>query len=252
VKRAFVWLLAVACLSSCGGVTAASPTPPPTYRESVLSDQPAGYWPMNESSGNVMADASGNGHDGSYEGTVSLGQPGAMAMHGSAAVGLDRQGGWATIPDAPTLELDTITIELWINKRSEVEYGAYVTKNFSPGDRAGTGWFELLNHHHSGPIEFRVTEDNGTLASATSLALNTWYYVVASYDGTTARLYINGKLDSSIPITAVPKQSTSPIYIGRRADGLFNSALLSELAIYPRALSADRIAAHWQSASVKR
>jgi hypothetical protein len=237
-------------LSSCGALTAASPTAPPTYRESVLADQPAGYWPMNETTGSVMADASGNGNNGSYEGTVSLGQPGAMTVGASASVGLDRQGGWATVPNAASLQLDTISIELWINKRSEVEYGAYVTKNFSPGDRAGSGWFELLNHHHSGPIEFRVTEDNGTLASATSLALNTWYYVVATYDGSTARIYINGKLDSSVAIATVPKQSGDPLYIGRRADGLFNNALLSELAIYPRALSAERIAAHWRSAAV--
>lgn len=36
-----------------------------------------------------------------------------------------------------------------------------------------------------------------------------------------------------------------------RVDGFFNNALLAEVAIYPTALAADGIAAHWLAASAK-
>src|SRR5438477_3376474 len=45
-------------------------------------------------------------------------------------------------------------------------YGAYVSKNFAPGAGGGTSWFQLLNDHHNGRLEFRVTEDNPTLVSS--------------------------------------------------------------------------------------
>ena len=63
------------------------------------------------------------------------------------------------------------------------------------------------------------------------------------------QLYINGKLDGSIAIAAIAKQTADPVYIGRRADGLFTNAVLDEIAIYPTALSSERIATHWQAAS---
>jgi hypothetical protein len=50
-------------------------------------------------------------------------------------------------------------------------------------------------------------------------------------------------------VTAVPKQTADPLFLGRRMDGLFNDAALADVAIYATALSADRITAHWQAAS---
>ena len=73
-----------------------------------------------------------------------------------------------------------------------------------------------------------------------------------SNDGATAKLYVNGKPDGMLKVTAVPKQTADPLFIGRRMDGLFNDAALADVAIYPIALSAERIAAHWQAASGTR
>src|SRR2546427_9891228 len=250
MRKAFLLLLLGAALSGCGAPsTAATPTTPPGYRASVLADHPVAYWRLNEATGAVMVAASGNGNDGAYAGAVTLGQPGALASDGGTAVGFGPGGGAASVASTPSLQVNPVTIEIWINKRAEMEYGAYVSKNFAPGSGSGTGWFQLLNDHHSGRIAFRVTEDNPTLVSSKILGLHTWYYVVATYDGTTAKLFIDGKLDSSIAFAAIAKQTTDPLYIGRRADGLFTNAVLDEIAIYPTALSSDRIAAHWRAAS---
>ena len=240
-------------VSGCGAaLTAAPSTAAKTYSATVLADGPVAYWRMDETSGSTMADASGHANNGRYAGAYALGQTGAIAGDGNTAVGFDGQSGAASVVNSSTLQVNTITIEIWINKKTDTEYGAYVAKNFEGGGGAGSGWFQLVNSHHDGRLEFRVTSDGApAVVSRSTFALNTWYYVVATYDGTVARLFVNGKLDSSLKVTALPKQTADPLFIGRRTDGLFNNALVDEVAIYPVALSADRIAAHWRAASGK-
>jgi large repetitive protein len=242
--------LAVAvAISGCGAATVASSSvAAKTYSDTVLADHPVAYWRMDETTGNTMVDASGNANNGRYVGIYALGQPGAIAAN--TAVGFDGQSGAASVLSSTTLQLNTVTIELWLNKHTDTEYGVYVAKNVELGGAAGSGWFQLLNSHHDGRLEFRITSDGApALTSTSTLALNTWYYVVATYDGTVAKLFVNGKLDNSLKATATPKQTSDPLFIGRRMDGLFNDAVIDEVAIYPVALSADRIAAHWRAAS---
>ena len=257
MRRAVLLLLVALAMSGCGAATVASTaapsTAPKSYSATVLADGPAAYWRMDETTGTTMADATGKGNNGAFAGTYTLGQPGAIAADGSSAVAFDGQSGAASAPSSASLQLNTVSIELWIKKRAETEYGVYVAKNVAVGDGAGSGWFQLLNSHHDGRLEFRVTSDlEPALVSTSTLALNTWYYVVATYDGTVAKLFVNGKLDASLEVTATPKQTADPVFLGRRADGLFNNAVLDEVAIYPAALSADRTAAHWQAASGAR
>ena len=233
-------------MSSCGNATAASTAATAkTYSATVLADHPVAYWRMDETTGSTMADASGNANQGRYVGIYTLGQPGALA---GGAVAFDGQSGAASVMNSPSLQVNTVTIEMWIKKHTDTEYGVYVAKNVEPGGGAGSSWFQVLNSHHNGELEFRVTSDGApAVLSNSTLALNTWYYVVATYDGATAKIYLNGKLDGTLKVTAVPKQTSDPLFIGRRTDGLFNDAAMANVAIYSVALSADRIAAHWQA-----
>ena len=246
-------------LSSCGTTTAAAPTSPaaptstPSDKAAVLADAPVAYWRMGESSGATMTDESSNGNNGVYQGGLTLGQPGAIARDGNTAVAFDGASGAASVPSSASLQVNKVTIELWIKKRTESGSGVYVAKNFVASGGVGSGWFQLLNSDYTGRLAFRVTGDfDPVLVSSTTLALNTWYYVVATYDETVAKLYINGALDGTLPVVASPAQNADPLYIGRRADGFFNNTLLDEVAIYPTALPADRIAAHWRSATATR
>jgi hypothetical protein len=207
---------------------------------------------MAEMTGTTMSDATKNGNNGHYDGIVMLAQPGPLTGEGSTAVAFDGSTAAAVVPSSTKLQVNWVTIELWINKRSESEFGVYIAKNVAGGGGVGSSWFQLLNDHHNGGLQFRVTGDiDPILVSKTTLALNTWYYVVATYDGIVAKLYINGQLDSSLSAVVSPAQNADPLYIGRRADGFNTNALIAEVAIYPTALSADRIAAHWRAGSGK-
>src|SRR5256885_9292312 len=201
-------------MSSCGNATAASTAATAkTYSATVLADHPVAYGRMDETAGSTMADASGKANHGRYVGIYTLGQPGALA---GGAVAFDGQSGAASVMNAASLQVNTVTIEVWLKKHSDSEYGVYVAKNIQVGGGSGTSWFELLNSHHNGQLEFRVTSDGAPAVLSTStLALNTWYYVVATYDGAVAKLYVNGKLDGELKVAVVPKQTSDPLFIGR-------------------------------------
>lgn len=254
MRKAPLLLFLAVWISGCGATGADAPatSAPIGYRATVLADGPVAYWRMGEKTGTVMADETSHRNNGTYQGSVTLGQPGAVAGDADTAVAFDGASGAAIVPSSASLQVNRITIELWLKKAADTNFGAYVTKNFAWGGGPGTGWFEVLNNGSSGHLEFRVAQDGATLVSNAKLDLNTWYYVVATYDGASAKFYVNGSLDTTVSVRAIPAQTADPLYIGRRADGLFNNAVIGEVAIYPDALSADRITAHWRVATSRR
>ena len=48
------------------------------YRDAVLAKDPVAYWRLGEAAGPTAVDDTGNGHDGTYCGYPSYGQPGAI------------------------------------------------------------------------------------------------------------------------------------------------------------------------------
>lgn len=69
----------------------------------ILALDPIAYWPLWESSGTTAEDVTGNGHDGTYTGTYTLG--GASGDDGRSYV--DLAGGYVTVPDDDDFSIDT-------------------------------------------------------------------------------------------------------------------------------------------------
>jgi hypothetical protein len=219
------------------------------YAATILADSPAAYWRLGEASGTSASDATSNGNTGTYYGTRTQNQPGGVFGDPDPAVSFDGSTAYVIAPSTPAVTSNTVTLELWLKKLNQTAYGTYISKNFAPGGGAGTGWFELLNNNTTGQLQFRATGDTAdvSLNSASTLAVNTWYDVVATYDGATAKLYLNGTLDSSLALTATPAQTSDPLYIGRRSDSYYTNAVIDEVAVYGSALSAAQVARHWQA-----
>src|SRR2546430_16501003 len=109
MRRALLLLVIGAALSGCGGAsTGATPTTPPSYRASVLADHPVAYWRLDEETGTVLVDASGNGNDGTYAGAVTLGPPGALASDSDTAAGVGPAGRPGGDPGTPRPQVDSV------------------------------------------------------------------------------------------------------------------------------------------------
>src|SRR5581483_4700676 len=74
------------------------------------------------------------------------------------------------------------------------------------------------------------------LFAPTALPLNTWSHLVATFDGTTEQLYVNGVQVASQVQPGAIGTSAQPITIGGAWQGL-----IDEVRVYNRALSAAEI-----------
>ena len=206
----------------------------------ILADNPVAFWPLNDSGGSTAADATGNGNDGTYMNGLVQGIPGP-SINGASE--FDDQSE-VSVPDAPALNPTQYSIEAWVNYHgiSENQLGTIVDK--SPSDWS-TGYRLAVNY--SGQLTF--------MGVTAPLPLSQWVYVVATYDGQTAQLYVNGALASSAEVGSVTP-SNAPFMIGNgpgtigghTVSYVFHGAI-SDVAFYQYVLSAQQIATHYYSVS---
>jgi len=82
---------------------------------------------------------------------------------------------------------------------------------------------------------------NATDLSTDTLPINEWVYVVGTYDGTTAKIYLDGSLNDSTAVsTTVDVTTNFLIGVGTGFSSNFNGNL-ANVAIWNRALSSDEI-----------
>lgn len=213
-----------------------------------------GYWPLNEGTGTVAYDMSGNNATGSWSGTA-IGSNGTYYTNGKgrgyAYAGdfdgstdyVDAGNGSSTNPSF------AITISAWVDwTQFYSDSGAHAVVSHS--DSATDGF--MLYQGTASPyniIKFFVITGTGFQGGAFSTLLNTstWYYIVGVYDGADLKLFINGVQDTTVyPATGNILSSANHLYFGtayspssaREFNGFIN-----DVRIYNRALSASEIAA---------
>lgn len=115
-------------------------------------------------------------------------------------------GGWATSATDNVIDLGnnanlffsgSFTISAWIKAT-----GGDATTRYFIGDynSAGNQSSYALRVNTSNLVDFFWENPSGTFeltTSTTTISLNTWYYVTASWDGTTRRIYINGSQEGT-------------------------------------------------------
>jgi hypothetical protein len=224
-----------------------TPTPvstpaPSAYRSAIISSSPTGYWRFGESAGTVAADQVGT-HTGTYANSPGLGRPGALFGDPNTAVGLNGTSQYVQMPSDATLNTPTFSVEVWAYPTGGAgTYRGVAASRFYP-----TGW--SLYAGAGGAWEFWVNSGSGMISVAgSSVALNTWQYLTGTFDGVTARLYVNGAAVASGPVTAAYQpQARNPLEVGQSepASNLYFPGMLQEAAVYGSALSATQVQQHY-------
>lgn len=212
------------------------------YRAVVLSDAPVSYWRLDEASGTTAADQQG-AYAATYAGTFTLKQAGALAGDPDTSVLLDGTSGQVSVPFTAALNTAEFTVEAWVRPiatiSSEKAIWASRTSTTSGVFLYGITTNQLNAALYSSGINSLPAVNNG-------FVVNRWSYVALSYDGATARLYLNGT-QASFLVLASYTTGTRATGIGAdAANGIdFWDGDIDEVAYYNYPLSAAQIMRHY-------
>jgi alpha-tubulin suppressor-like RCC1 family protein len=225
-------------------VTVRAPSSSSAYAQAVLTDHPAGYWRLDAAPGaTVVEDASGFGHTGTIGGGVTFGEPSGLS-DGSTSASFDGATGIATIPDQAQLDLPSLTWEAWVNV---AQTATYARRIFGKG--ATNEAFALWIGADAQQPTITWTPDGGsaqTTTLATTIVGAGWVHLAFTADGTTWRAFVNGAVVDTGALTASVSTNTSPLIFGGDEAGQFRyDGRLDEVALYPYALSAEQVLAHY-------
>jgi hypothetical protein len=198
------------------------------------------YWTFDEGSGNAVYDTSGNDNNGTiYGATWGVGKYGT-------ALQFNGQDNYVEVPSSDTLEIDNnVTITAWINW---IDAGDTWLGILANGQQNGP-WenYGLFVNRSSRFLYFTLSLDGGHVTQQTPndiIVPNEWVHVSASWDGSAARIYVNGQkeLETAQSGTLVPPGL--PLRIGHRngSPHYFNGTI-DEVRIYNHALEEAEILA---------
>jgi alpha-tubulin suppressor-like RCC1 family protein len=216
------------------------------YAQAVLADHPVGYWRLDAASGaTTVADTSGGAHAGAVTGTVTFGQPGALADGATAAV-FDGATAAIAVPHDPAFALPALSWEAWINVP---QTSAQARRVLGKGT-ANEAFALWLQANATQPTIVWTTVGGGrqSVTLTTAIVAAGWVHVAFTDDGMTWHAFVNGVEDQSGSLADAVASNSSALIFGRddaTPPGSWYDAALADVALYPYALSADQIANHY-------
>jgi hypothetical protein len=220
-----------------------------------LLDNLIGWWRFDDGAGSTVArDSWLNGNNGTLHGL----DPTTAWVPGRSGGALDIAAlGWVQVPDSPSIDRITgaVTMTAWAYLEGAIDandlYGTLISR------QVGTGidqYYHLSINVDDHPNLFLKTGTGSVIVrppSATDPApipQRTWAHLAGTWDGATARLYLNGveltRLAMSVGGT-LPKDTT-PLILGGNGNNASVTELfpgrIDDIMLYSRALTATEIA----------
>jgi hypothetical protein len=213
-----------------------------SYSATILADTPTAYYRLGEASGTTMTDSSGNARDGSYS-SVTLGVTGLLVGDPDTAVtysGATSSHGDVTW--AAWMNTAAETVECWIETTTASGVQLLICRD-SLGQR---NYQFRLNGSN---LEF-ITINGGagvvTAAQAVSVSDGVPHHLVATYDASNIKLYVDGALVNTTAAVGGLSGGGCNLMIGNfPSPGLGFFGTMDEVALYGYALTGTQIAAHY-------
>lgn len=212
-----------------------------TARAATWSSGFGGVWHLNQSLG-FQTDSSPNALSGTSTAMADASTsviPKAAALNGTTST--------VTIPNASALNPSFISVEAWVRTTSTGLCSILSKdKTISP---AGRVWQFRVNAGKVEFIPFNATA-NANLVSTAVVSDGEFHHVCGTWDGTTARVYVDGVQSGSVAFAgSLRTAQANAAYIGRMETGTpnFFPGTLDEVRLSQSARSADWIKASYDN-----
>ncbi|TDC19778.1 DNRLRE domain-containing protein, partial [Streptomyces sp. 8K308] len=235
------------------------------YRAAVMSDGPAAYWRLDESSSSlprgVVADETGR-HPGTVEGSPIQGAKSLFGAGDGFSIYPTADGAVRTPGDVLAGTTD-ISAELWFSTTST--RGVLMAFQDTPLGSTPAHWQPVLLIDGDGRLrgQWWIPNAGGPSPITSSAPVNDgeWHHVVLSGSGNTQTLYLDGVAigtktgafaDTSRPYAYLGGGYSSSQWMGQPAGTYhLSGGYLDEVALYRHALTAEDVADHY-AARVER
>jgi hypothetical protein len=239
-----------------GPTASALPTSEPNLQTAVVALHPRVYYRMNESSGTVATDSSGNSLNGTYSagsGNLTYTTPG-LTVNDANVLDFNVSGSTGLLdlnnlsPSDPALTGDAFTLNIW----AKSGYGFYYNQILGNANVTGGNGGIQIATDGANHIVASVQTTNGvyTLTSTTTVATNALANIVFVYTGSQLLLYINNGTPVTEAATGIVEESgrgvvgsTENLEIGNNPGNSapVSGTYLSEFFLLPVAISPTNI-----------
>ncbi len=198
------------------------------------------YWTFDEASGDTAFDSSGNGNDGTING-AQWGQ----GKYGPA-LEFNGQDNYVEVPTSGSLEMNsTVSVAAWINWTDDGDGWLCIMAN---GQQGGP-WenYGLFVNRGGGYLYFTLNLDGGHVTQSAPggvVAPGEWLHACATWDGSAARIYVNGEMVLEQAQTGTLTPTGLPLRIGHRnGSPHFYNGSVDDVRVYNHALAEAEILA---------
>jgi hypothetical protein len=137
------------------------------------------------------------------------------------ALSFDGVDDTVTVPDSGSLDLTTgLTLEAWVQPDT-TDQGRFILGKWNDG--AGDWSYGLTIDEASDKLRLLLSQgtqaDLADVLGGTSLPAGAWTHVAATYDGSQARVYVNGALDGEAAAAGSIQAGAADLLIGAVAGG---------------------------------
>lgn len=208
-------------------------------------------WHLDTNPANGTFDSTANNNNGTANPAGEMGAANRVAGKIGRGLFFDGVDDWIQVAHSDSLDIvgDQLTLSAWVRMTATqtVDGGLIVKSSEGP----------VYNYHLG-----LQTEDTGNLRATTDgtgeayltgqgvLAVDTWFYVTGTYDGVTAKLFVNATLDGSQAATGnILSAPNDALLLGRRrlGDERFFVGRMDEARVAAVARSEDWISAQYLS-----
>jgi PGF-pre-PGF domain-containing protein len=197
-------------------------------------------WHLNEGSGSTFSDSSGHGNTGAINGATWIDGKFNKALQ------FDGVNDYLEIPNSASLNITgNVTISLWIKlgTQSSSDEKMILSKGW---ENTNTRSYNLITTYGALGAMFNICNAAQSCAYPDfSWENNNWHHLVGTYNGSIAKIYVDGVEENSDSLTGLIQSTIRPVQIGGwfiygSGSGYLNGTL-DEIAIYNRVLSASEV-----------
>jgi hypothetical protein len=194
-----------------------------------------GHWKLDDGSGTIAVDSSGNGNDGTLQG-----DPQWVTGQIDGALEFDGNGDYVDCGNDSIFDItEEITLTVWVNANdlNNGEHNCWLGK----GDNT-----YAIKHQSGNNLEFFIYDGtwHSTNYTTNIESLNgEWHHMAGTYDGNALKFYLDGVLSVTTTYASSIGTATHNVTLGENSQqtGRYFDGMLDDARIYRRALTQEEI-----------